>query len=259
MVDTKTQKEIDKTVNRILKEVGVRRPPIDIDDILHHLELNRDFYSLEDPSLIARVMHKVKVGGQQLIKITKKIKLCALWFPDGNKILVDSDLPKPKIKWATLHDTTHSILEWHRPFFLGDTAQTLDPDFQESLENEANYGASALMFAGELFSKESLDTSPCWESVKKLSDRYNTSLVTTARRYVQFSHDKSMAVLISTPWWMDKPADQKDQFRHFVKSQKFENQFGNVSPGLLINKIDDYVKKRIGGPVGSDSFFFRRH
>ena len=34
----------------------------------------------------------------------------------------------PNREWASFHDVTHRVLEWHRPYFLGDTATTLDPD-----------------------------------------------------------------------------------------------------------------------------------
>jgi hypothetical protein len=44
------------------------------------------------------------------------------------RILVDHSQPAPKQEWASFHDVTHRVLEWHRPYFLGDTATTLDPD-----------------------------------------------------------------------------------------------------------------------------------
>ena len=68
-------------------------------------------------------------------------------FQDESRIVVDASLPKGKQEWPSLHEAGHRILEWHRPYFFGDTAQTLDPDWQQILEEEANYAASALMFA----------------------------------------------------------------------------------------------------------------
>ena len=105
-----------------------------------------------------------------------------------DSIYVDSTLPEPKKKWASFHDATHGILEWHRPYFLGDTAQTLDPDFQDKLEAEAHYGASGLMFGGNVFTRDALDSTPEWDSIEMLIKEYKTSYVTTLRRFVQFSH-----------------------------------------------------------------------
>ncbi len=211
MIDEPTKKEIDKVVTKTLKEAGMREPPFLIGDLLEHLEIDREFYDLEDPSFIRRFVHKVKVKGKILSKIKEKIKLAAMWLPNKgsrDSIYVDSTLPEPKKKWASFHDATHGILEWHRPYFLGDTAQTLDPDFQDKLEAEAHYGASGLMFGGNVFTRDALDSTPEWDSIEMLIKEYKTSYVTTLRRFVQFSHDIPMALMVSTAWWMENPDDQ---------------------------------------------------
>lgn len=259
MPDESTKREIDKVAIRILKEAGMREPPFLIDDLLDHLEIDRDFYDLEDPGLIRRFVHKVKVKGKFLSKIKEKIKLAAMWLPNVGKrdrIYVDKSLPKPKKKWASFHDVTHSILEWHRPYFLGDTAETLDPDFQVTLENEANYGASTLMFGGDVFTRDALDTTPEWESINELKKVYKTSFVTTLRRYVQHSHDTPMSIVVSTAWWDETPEDQEHRVRHFIKSGQFEMRFASVSDDLVLNQIDDNTIKRRGGPVGEFEMCF---
>lgn len=256
MPDESTRKEIDKVVRRTLKEARMKEPPFLINDLLGHLEIDQEFYDLEDPGLIRRFVHKVKVKGKILSEIRETIKLAAVWLPNFKKrdrIIVDGALPPPKKKWATFHDTTHSILEWHRPYFLGDTAQTLDPDFQMTLEAEANYGASALMFGGKFFTGDALDTAPEWESIKQLKNVYKTSWVTTLRRYVQFSHDIPMVFLVSTPWWKDMPEDQEHRVRHFIKSKLFEMRFANASRDFFLNEINENTDKRRGGPVGEFS------
>jgi len=107
MIDESTEKEIDKVVTKILKEAGMREPPFLIVDLLEHLEIDREFYDLEDPSFIRRFVHKVKVKGKILSKIKEKIKLAAIWLPNKcsrDSIYVDSTLPEPKKKWASFHD-----------------------------------------------------------------------------------------------------------------------------------------------------------
>jgi len=253
MIDESTEKEIDKVVTKILKEAGMREPPFLIVDLLEHLEIDREFYDLEDPSFIRRFVHKVKVKGKILSKIKGKIKLAAMWLPNKgsrDSIYVDSTLPEPKKKWASFHDVTHGILEWHRPYFLGDTAQTLDPDFQDKLEAEANYGASGLMFGGNYFTRDALDTTPEWNSIETLIKEYKTSYVTTLRRFVQFSHDIPMAFMASAAWWMEKPDDQENRCRHFIRSNIFETQFAVISKEIILKDIDDNTTKRRGGPVG---------
>ena len=250
MTDGVTCREIDKVVNKTLKDAGLKEPPFMIEDILEYLEVNRGFYDLEDITLLRRFWHKVKIRGQKLVNIARKICLHAVWLPDENQILVDSSIPLPKQEWASFHDSVHTILEWHRPYFLGDTAQTLEPDFQELLEREANYGASALMFGGKKFTKEALDTNPEWASVEILKKRYKKSYVTTLRRYVQFSHDIPMVIAVSTPWWEEKPNDQEDRCRHCVPSKKFSMLFAYISSDIILGDIDNNTNKRSGGPVG---------
>lgn len=254
MLDEYTRRAIDKLVERVLKEASLNEPPICIEDLLSHLEIDRDFYDLEDPSLLRRMQHKIKVWGhwghKRLINVAKKIRLSAVWLPDREKILIDSSLPPPKQKWASFHDVTHSLLPWQKIYFLGDTAETLDPDIQFQLEAEAHYGASALMFGGKLFTKEALDTIPQWSSIETLTRRYDSSYPTTLRRYVQFSHDLAMVLIVSTPWWMGIPDDQKYPCRHFVRSRRFEAGFGNITAQELVDQICDNTTKRRGGPVG---------
>ncbi|MFH1672462.1 MAG: hypothetical protein ABIF87_03425 [Pseudomonadota bacterium] len=111
MIKDSTKRKIDKAVAKTLKEAGMREPPFLIEDLLDYLELDREFYDLEDPGLLRRFQHKVKVKGKILSKIKKTVKLAALWLPDTGRerILVDKTLPEPKKKWASFHDTTHSI------------------------------------------------------------------------------------------------------------------------------------------------------
>ncbi|NQT55891.1 MAG: hypothetical protein HQ551_06650 [Desulfobacteraceae bacterium] len=254
MPDEDTCREINKATCEVLRDADLKEPPFLIENILDYLEVNRDFYDLGDVTLLKAFWHKVKVKGRSLVKVVRKIHLAAVWLPNEDQILVDSSLPKPKQEWASFHDAVHAILRWHRPYFLGDTAQTLDPDFQEMLEDEANYGASALMFGGRVFTKEALDTTPEWDSIALLKKRHKKSYVTTARRYVGFSHDIPMALLVSTAWWDDMPEDQQGRCRHFVRSAKFYLIFNNVSHEALLSEIDDNTNQRRGGPVGEFGF-----
>jgi len=142
------------------------------------------------------------------------------------------------------------VLPWHRDFFLGDTAQTLEPDYQDMLESEANYGSSALMFGGQLFTAQALDTTPCWRAIQDLKNVHGKSVVTTFRRYIEHGHDKALAGLISTPWWMPKPGDQITRCRHYVRSRRFEREFPSVGPDELLQMVNKSTRRQRGGIVG---------
>lgn len=249
-MDTLTRMEIEKENTKILKEIGITSPPIHVENVLNHLSLHRRFYNLEDPSLLQQFWHQVDVQKFKLFKLIKKVRLVAMWFPIESEIYIDSTLPKPKQKWATNHEIEHRILSWHRSFYLGDTVQTLEPGYQGMLEAEANYGTSYLMFCGELFKGEALDTIPEWGSIEFLKKRYSNSLVTTMRRYVTASHEIPMVAFISTPHWQQKPVEQPNRWRHFIKSNEFERRFKTINPDTILADIDNNTSKRKGGPVG---------
>ena len=249
-MDESTRREIEKVALDTLREAGIQEPPVQIEELTGFLGLDRDFYDLENPGFLDVAKHKFRVTGKKLIKtIRRKIGLVAVLLYDENRILIDSELPEMKRDWPTYHEVTHKILPWHRMYFHGDTAQTLDPDWQEQLEYEANYGASELMFCGPVFTEAALDTVPNWSSIKALKDRYKSSFSTTLRRYVQHSHDRPMAMLTSTPSWMRKPEDQPERWRHFVASERFRLYFGRARPEVLLHHVDENARRRRGGPV----------
>lgn len=253
MIDAGTRREIDMTVERLLADVGCA-PPVPIHELLRHLRVDLDYYDLADPSLVRRFVHRAKLRGQQLgeriTTIAQKIRLHALWCSDEDQIFVDRSIPTLKQKWATFHDTAHRLLPWHRAFFLWDTAQTLDPAYQDVLEAEANYGASAIMFCGAAFTREALDTVPTWKSVAMLAKRHQASLAATLRRYVAHGHDRAMLAVISTPWWQPVPKVHPSRHRHIDVSPRFAHDFGSVSNEVVGAIVSAHTSYASGGPVG---------
>jgi hypothetical protein len=257
-MDKNTRREIEKVTCNTLRDAGTVRPPVRIEAILQYLHLHRDFYNLKDPGFLDRTKHKIRVHGTKLINIIRKINLKAVLFYDEDRIVVDSGMPPIRQDWPSFHESAHKILPWHKPYFTyGDTAQTLDPDWHEILEYEANYAASALIFCGSIFTKEACDTIKEWASVKALANRYEKSLTITLRRYVEHSHDHPMAMLVSTAYWDIKPENQSELYRHFVRSRKFIEQFNNVKPEQVLTELDKNLKMRRGGPVADFTFLLK--
>jgi hypothetical protein len=252
-MDDQSREEIDRISRQVLQDARLVEPPIEIEEVLHFLKVHRKFYDLDDPNLLQRFAHKLRVGGQRIAQIARKIKLAAIWSPDDNTILIDTSQPKPKQLWASFHDATHRLLPWHRQFFLGDTAQTLEPYYQEILEEEANYGASALMF-GPRFSEQAQDIPIGWSAVEQLKQVHKKSLVTVLRRYVEHGPSVPLAGLISTAPWDIVPPDQSSRCRHFVRSSQFVASFPKLEAEHLRTMVDQRIAFRRGGPLGSFQF-----
>jgi hypothetical protein len=250
-----TKAEIDKIAWNVLRDAGLTEPPIKIDDVLVHLKLNRSFYDLQDPGLFERAKHRLKIGGQKFARMLGKLKLQAVLFYGEDKIVIDSSLPKLKQAWPSFHESSHRILPWHHASFdYGDTAQTLEHDWHEKLEAEANYCASNLMFCGPKFTDDSRDTTPEWSSIERLKKRYGCNLPTTLRRYMHFGPNVPMSMVVSTPLWEPKPVDQLNRCRHFVPSKLFAVKYSNVCPLHLIDHVDSNAVKKRGGPVADFTF-----
>lgn len=254
MVDGRTAQEIDKAIKKILGEMGVKDPPLRIDDVIKHMAVDRAYYNLEDPGLHREFLHKLRIGGKKAKDILHRIKLSALWLPDQKRILIDNSIVENKMKWTNAHELSHGIIPAHQHFFCGDTAETLDPEYHEILEAEANYGASALIFMGDRFTAHGRDCSRTMGSILKLSSLYQNSQTTTIRRFVQHTHDCPMLAVVSTPSWQEKPEDQKSRCRYFIPSPRFQKKFSSVSEGAILEHIDAYSIPKKGGPVGSGTF-----
>lgn len=249
-IDFQTREAIEKRTRIALKDAGITDPPANADDLLQSLSLYREYYNLEDPGLLRRVGHNLHVGSRRIIRIARKIDLRALLFQREAQILVDSSLHDRKKTWACFHEITHKILPWHKYFYIGDTAQTLDPFYRERLDLEANYGASDLIFCGQSFTKMALDTTPCLDSVDLLRKKFRTSYTATTRRYVEHSHELPMALLISIPNWHDVSDGMEERCRYFIKSKQFKKKFSGISEEVVLSEIDSNTTKRRGGIVG---------
>jgi Zn-dependent peptidase ImmA (M78 family) len=200
-MDEFTSKDIDERVEKIIREIGIKEPPLNLEDVLGFLDLHRGYYDLNNPNLIQEVTHRLKIGAFKIKDILGKIDLRGLWYPDEKKILIDENIPELKKRWVSSHEIGHRIVPWHKDFIFGDTAETLDPDYHEQLEAEANYAASSLLFLASRFTEEARDYNPNLKSVQKLSKIYGNTQTMTLRRFVQFSQNIPMVAVVSKPHW----------------------------------------------------------
>jgi hypothetical protein len=76
-----SQHAIDRIVAKLLRDSGIREPPVPIERVLGHLELHRRYYDLTDPGFLREVGHRLKVGAEQLsLLLREKVQLAGLWW-----------------------------------------------------------------------------------------------------------------------------------------------------------------------------------
>jgi len=254
------KREIDAQIARILRDLGSPAPPLKLRDVRSLLKIDLRYYRSTDPGVIQELTHRFTLLahktipdiGKHLAAALAKSKLNAFWVPAKQRILLDEAVPEPKHRWIEAHELSHSVTGWHKDFLLGDNRHTVDPECHATIEAEANYGAGALLFMTERFSRESRDLSPTFDSIKALSKRYGNSIVSTLWRVVEY-RDPSLATfgMVSVhPFFPEVGAhDGNDPWRYFVRSAQFRKQFMNVTPAQVFNLLSTHSTPRKRGPI----------
>ena len=259
----KTAADIDRRVERVLRGLGHPEPPLALLDVRELLQLDRVFYTADDPGVMREAISRIRVAGVQaykrpmlLIDAIRKSSLKALYLPDRKRILLDKALPKLKHRWNEAHEIGHSLIPWHQDVMLGDNAHTLIPSCQEAVEAEANFAAGRLLFLRERFMEEARSLEPSIDTIRALKDIFGNTLSTTLYRFVESAGTELPIVGMIT----DHPHvsrrsddfDPSDPCRHFIRSPAFARSFGRWSEVELFPHVAAYCGAQGGGPLGQD-------
>ncbi len=231
--------DIDKVVDRLLRDLGSPEPPLSMEMVRDALSIDLKFYSSTEHSIIEEIAHRVKVGTKQIllrpgliVEAIRKANLSALWMPDRKRILIDDSVPVLKHRWIEGHEVGHSLIPWHREFLFGDTEYTLDPACHAMVEAEANYAASQLLFLRGRFGREARDLDLDFKSIKSLAKRYGNTITTSLWRAVE-ERDPKHPVFGMVSCHPHHPTIGSgaagEQIRYFIRSQAFRKHFPNVT------------------------------
>lgn len=254
-LDERTTKDIDHHVDRIHRDLDYAGGKIQLPEVRELLRLDLQYYRADDPDLIAQVVHKLKIGGQQVLKRPKllleavrKFDLNALFIPDGKRILIDAEVPDLKKRWYESHEMAHSIIPWHGDYMLGDDRTTLSQSCHEAIEAEANYGAGRLLFPNQEFSIARRGSVLTLEYVRGLAKHFGNTITSTLWRCVEQNEDIVFAVIGEHPI---RPSDDKPPIEYFIRSRSFARQFANITEAHVWPWLQSYCRNRMAGPLGS--------
>lgn len=261
LLSGKTANAIDRTVERVLRDIGNPEPPLNLDVICDRLKLAREYYTSSDDGLLTETVHRMKVAGVQILKrpsllmeAVRKFDLKALYLPDQKRILLDNTRPALKQRWDEAHEIGHSLCPWHGDMMLGDDSQTLSPVCHAHIEAEANFTAGQLVFLKDRFLERARETVPSIEAVQSLHPIFGNTLTTTLWRYVEQAQPDTpmVGVVTSHP----HPSRRKPTFnpanpcRYTIQSPAFAARFSGVSELELFGQICSYCGPQRGGPLG---------
>jgi hypothetical protein len=225
-----------------------------MNDVRTLLKLDLGYYSTGNTSWLQEKIHQLKVAGKQVLSkpstilaVTRRLGLKGILLVQQRRILLDTDQPKPKLRWNEAHEITHDVLPWHEDLAHGDPEQMLLPSCHEQIEAEANYGAGRLLFCGQEFIDRVRSSSLSFELIKDLTGIFGNTMTTTLWRIVEATNHSAFGFISVHP--ANAAGNTEDDIRYFISSPKFASQFKSISITDVFLDICSQCHGR-RGPIG---------
>lgn len=250
--------DINAQVDRILRDLGDPGPPLSLRLVRELLDLDRQYYSKHDTSFLEDLSHRFRVGAKQfaarpglILDVLRKAKLSAFYLPDTKRILIDEDVPQKKHRWIEAHEILHSVIEWHGDFCFGDNQFTLNPQCDATIESEANYGGGRLIFLGSRFTEEVRASELNFKNIKRYAADYGNSIQSTLWRSVeeQAPGQAVFGMVSIHPRHPDVGARDYGERPRFIRSDRFRQQFPNITPDDAYALLEKHARGNRGGLV----------
>lgn len=257
----KTLEDIDRRIERVLRDLSDPEPPLDLRQVRELLKLDRTFYTADDPSLARTVASRIRVGALQVFKrpfllvdIVRTLDVRGFYVPDQKRILIDESQPKPKHRWLEAHEVGHSLLPWHEDAMFGDSNHTLSPGCHDVIETEANFAAGRMLFLRDRFTQEAEDHAPSLDAVKTLKPTFGNTYTTTFWRCIEtWGAERPIVGLITQhphPTKRKPDFDPTNPCRHFIQSRAFAERFSRLTEIALFEIVAKYCSPARGGSLG---------
>jgi hypothetical protein len=213
---------IEQQTRLLLRRAGVKGTfPTPVDEIVAAAGLTIPEESMFSESIIEQAPEYLR---RAIRKLTGPVQ--ALLDRKVKEVHIDPSITNQgRTAFLKLHEATHQILPWQRDLAFADDAATLSSTARALQEQEANLGASNLLFQHEAFDDVSHQFKTGMATVLELAQLVGASAHATFRRYVRV-HDGIAAgvVLDLSPCSRDPLAYN----RHEVDvSKKWNEQFGS--------------------------------
>lgn len=148
-------------------------------------------------------------------------------------IFVDFSQGEERSNFTEAHETAHQMIPWHEDAFILDHEDTLFRGVKEGLEEEANYGATALIFQNGRFHRRALEYERSISTPILLAPEYRASRHATIRHYVEM-HPEPLALLITGRY----PSCGSLPIWHAVESDSFREQYGPLGRHFPAQRLD---------------------
>jgi hypothetical protein len=139
-----------------------------------------------------------------------------VFSPSDNKVYLSGDLALRQEQWVIYHEGAHAAITWHKELLYLDNEYTLGPAVRELMEREANAFAGHVQFFGTRFAADSQELPFGIASVRLLADRYDASVESSLRRYVETCRQECVCGVLRIGRHSDGRRETL-MFKYFVK------------------------------------------
>lgn len=189
---------VQRHAQRLLHEASaIGRFPTPVDDLVAAAKLT----IVDDEVLSARFLKRLVRKSKSGIATIKSAlsKVLGLLEANDRLVIIDKNVPPPRMPFIILHETGHGTLPHQREAYgiLQDCDSTLDPEITDLFEREANVFASEVLFQGHRFSEEAHAQQFSIKVPMDLARKYGASKYATFRRYVATNPHVSCLVVLN--------------------------------------------------------------
>lgn len=226
-----TRKDIEKVSFELLKDSrSLDIFPTPIDKIIQYSELIVDKkidLSKIDKNFFDYLKEKTVDGFRILQQGLDNIRGA---YDRSEKTIYLSDIKNIGRKnFVKLHETGHGVLPWQNEIIAAfDNSQTLNPDYEEEFEQEANYFASITLFQQNRFDREMNRVEFGLPGVVVLATKFGASVHASFRNYVFKTNKRCMLLVLDLIQVerINKPICSK---RDLFYSKSFVEEFGVIN------------------------------
>jgi hypothetical protein len=176
--------DVKNEASKFLASCGILEPPT-------------DFHKLREARQLELTLFDTPTDGSVSPDVAESIR-ALIDIPD-RQIFISRLLHHKKRRFASFHEIAHDVLPWHRDIFKHNCSELdLSARARKQFDIEANAFAAECLFQGERFKHESLDLKFRMTSAMQLAERYDVSLESTLRRFVEVQPE-ACALLVFEP------------------------------------------------------------
>jgi hypothetical protein len=179
---------------KVLKECGIKAPPVCEKTIVDYLGLEIKEFSLDDAPQDPGLLEVIKTACAGLRR-----------KPNGKSFIrVFRDTRLERKRLSIFHECGHAILPWHEEFDYLCSEKDVDPTVRKRIEREAFRCGSEFLMPREMFLEDALSLKISLSAIERLRSRYVASMEATAIWYA-YTHPGLCGIVIVEPAGNQKP------------------------------------------------------